>query len=67
MGGIRDLIGLHFIMDTKKKMIIESLLKNKRQIPKEKLLLIKELLGDSLSSFDSLLTEDLLGNNDLKP
>lgn len=67
MGGIRDLIGLHFIMDTKNKMIIESLLKNKRQIPKEKLLLIKELLGDSLSSFDSLFTEDLLGNNDLKP
>ncbi|MCH2082444.1 MAG: hypothetical protein MK226_08640 [Saprospiraceae bacterium] len=66
MGGIRDLIGLHFIMDTKKKIIIESLLKNKRQIPKEKLLLIKELLGEKLSSFDSLLSEEFLGNKDLK-
>ena len=66
MGGIRALIGLHFIMDTKKKIIIESLLKNKRQIPKEKLLLIKELLGEKLSSFDSLLSEEFLGNKDLK-
>ena len=53
-------------MDTKKKIIIESLLKNKRQIPKEKLLLIKELLGEKLSSFDSLLSEEFLGNKDLK-
>lgn len=67
MGGIRDLIGLHFIMDTKKKMIIESLLKNKRQIPKEKLLLIQELLGEKLNPFDSLLNEEFLGNKDLKP
>lgn len=66
MGGIRDLIGLHFIMDTKKKMIIESLLKNKRQIPKEKLLLIQELLGEKLNPFDSLLNEEFLGNKDLK-
>lgn len=66
MGGIRDLIGLHFIMDTKKKMIIESLLKNKRQIPKEKLLLIQELLGEKLNPFDPLLNEEFLGNKDLK-
>ncbi len=65
MGGIRELIGLHFIMDTNKKVTIESLLANKRRIPKEKLLLLKEIFADNLEVLNQIFRDYSLGNEDI--
>ena len=43
MGGIKGLIGLHFWFDNEKKHVIECMLSNQKEIPKERLTIIKDL------------------------
>ena len=63
MSGIRELIGLHFFMNTDKKITIERLLQNKRQIPREKLQLIKDLLEEQSIIDPSVFEEKISGND----
>lgn len=46
MGGIKDLLGFHFWIDNSKRIPIESMLTNQKQIPKDRQSILKDLNGD---------------------
>ncbi len=46
MGGIKDLLGFHFWLDNSKKLALESLLSDQKQIPKDRLSILRDLQLD---------------------
>lgn len=46
MGGIKDLLGFHFWLDNSKRIPLESLLANQKQIPKDRQSILKDLNMD---------------------
>ncbi len=65
MGGIKDLLGFHFWLDNNKRVALESLLADQRQIPKDRQTILKDLQFDSRPPNNNGLKE--LKNNDIKP
>lgn len=49
MGGIKDLLGFHFWLDNSKKLALESLLSDQKQIPKDRLSILRDLQLDQPS------------------
>ena len=63
MGGIKDLMGLLFLMDNAKENALGNAIKGKRKIPKEKSDILKSLNGDK-AEFSSVLDAKKMTSND---